>query len=170
VKFKKLLRAMCMVVVPIALITGLTSCVFPQDTHQTEKEAAVGIVHSTAVGLGALLEDIQDEDEQINLIRSFIDPIRFYDDQSGYFYVYNFDCINIAHAIQKNLPGENLYDYQDMKGKYVIRDLAAAAMNGGGFVTYHWMHPVTKKEEPKIGYVEPIPGTDYFIGTGVYTN
>ena len=100
-EFKKFLRAMCMVVVCIALITGLTSCVVPQDTHQTEKEVAVGIVHSTAVGLGALLEDIQDEDEQINLIRSFIDPIRFYDDQSGYFYVYNFDCINIAHAIQK---------------------------------------------------------------------
>jgi signal transduction histidine kinase len=49
--------------------------------------------------------------------------------------------------------------------------LSAAAKNGGGFVEYYWVNPsaTTKDEQKKIGYVEPIPETNYFIGTGVYT-
>ncbi len=55
-----------------------------------------------------------------------------------------------------------------MRGLYVIRELSAAAQGGGGFVIYHWPHPETREEQEKVGYVEPIPGTDYFIGTGYY--
>jgi len=39
---------------------------------------------------------------------------------------------------------------------------------GGGFVEYYWVKPGIKGEHKKIGYVEPIPNTEYFIGTGVY--
>jgi hypothetical protein len=41
--------------------------------------------------------------------------IRFYPDNSGYFYVYDFSCKNIAHATQKDLQGKNLYDYKDAR-------------------------------------------------------
>jgi methyl-accepting chemotaxis protein len=49
--------------------------------------------------------------------------------------------------------------------------LEAAFKNGGGFVEYSWVNPsaTTNDEQKKIGYVEPIPGTNYFIGSGVYT-
>jgi signal transduction histidine kinase len=52
----------------------------------------------------------------------------------------------------------------------VIRLLSDAARNGGGFVEYYWVNPAATAggEQKKIGYVEPIPGTNYFIGTGVY--
>jgi signal transduction histidine kinase len=135
-----------------------------------EKQTAVAVVHSAATGLGAVLKDYPAETDRINFIRSYIDPIRFYPDQSGYFYVYNLDCVNIAHATQKDLQGQNLHNYQDSRGNYVIRLLSAAAKNGGGFVEYYWVNPsaANKGEQKKIGYVEPIPGTDYFIGTGVY--
>ena len=138
---------------------------------ESEKQTAQAVVHSSAVGLGAVLNNDQSETDRINFIRAYIDPVRFYPDQSGYFYVYDFDCVNIAHATQKNLQGQNLYNYEDSKGNYVIRMLAAAAKNGGGFVEYYWVNPsaATKDEQKKIGYVEPIPGTNYFIGTGVYT-
>jgi signal transduction histidine kinase len=120
------------------------------------------------VGLGAICTDQDGAEQCVSLIREFIDPVRFYPDQSGYFYVYDFDCVNIAHATQKDLVGKNLYDYQDCKGKYVIRELAAMAKKGGGFISYHWVKPGSEGEQLKLGYVEPIPGTDYFIGTGVY--
>jgi signal transduction histidine kinase len=132
------------------------------------KETARTITHGVAVGLGDVLKTIKEERERINLIRTFIGPVRFYSDQSGYFYVYDFKCVNIAHAMQKDLVGKNLYDYKDGKGKYVIRELSAAAKKGGGFVEYFWVKPGSKGEVRKLGYVEAIPGTDYFIGTGVY--
>ena len=102
------------------------------------------------------------------MIRAFIAPIRFYPDKSGYFYVYDFNCINIAHATQKNLPGKNLKNHQDTRKNFVIRELCAAAKKGGGFVEYYWVKPGEKGEHRKLGYVEAIPNTPYFIGTGVY--
>lgn len=137
----------------------------------SEKQTAQAVVHSAAVGLGGILAGYDDESAGIQIIRDYIEGVRFYPDQSGYFYVYNFACVNIAHATQKNLVGQNLYDYQDSRGNYVIRLLSAAAQGGGGFVEYYWVSPsdITGAEQQKIGYVEPIPGTDYFIGTGVYT-
>ncbi|HOW57858.1 MAG TPA: cache domain-containing protein [Smithellaceae bacterium] len=135
---------------------------------ECQKNIARTIVRAAADGLGGILKNVADEKERIALIRSYISPIRFYPDKSGYFYVYNYDCVNIAHATQSELPGENLYDHKDVRGSYVIRQLSAAAKKGGGFVEYYWVKPGVKKELRKLGYVEPIPGTDYFIGSGVY--
>jgi hypothetical protein len=138
---------------------------------ESERQTAVAVVHSSAVGLGTVLKNYQSETDRITFLRAYIDPIRFYTDQTGYFYIYDFDCVNIAHATQKDLQGQNLYNYQDSKGNFVIRELAAAAKNGGGFVEYYWVNPSSTSagEQRKVGYVEPILGTNYFIGTGVYT-
>jgi len=132
------------------------------------KKIAVAVVHSSAVGLSETLKNIPDSATGVQFIRTYIDSIRFYDDRSGYFYVYNYQCTNIAHATQKDLQGKNLLDYQDSRGNYVIRLLSAAAQQGGGFVEYYWIKPGAEGEKLKIGYVEPIKGTNYFIGSGVY--
>jgi len=145
---------------------------FAQTNYKTsiecDKDIAKTIVHATASGLGEILKDVKTEKKRIALIRSFVSPIRFYPDNSGYFYVYDFNCVNIAHATQKDLQGKNLYDHKDAKGGYDIRALTAAAKNGGGFVDYYWLKPGSKGEQKKLGYVERIPGTNYYIGTGVY--
>jgi signal transduction histidine kinase len=135
---------------------------------ECDKEIAKTIVHATASGLGEVLKDVKTEDKRVALIRAFISPMRFYRDNSGYFYAYDFNGVNIVLATQKDLQGKNLYDHKDTKGKYVIRELIAAAKKGGGFVEYYWLKPGAKDEQKKLGYVEGIPGTNYFIGTGVY--
>jgi signal transduction histidine kinase len=136
----------------------------------SDKLAAVAVVHSTAVGLSAVLKNYQGETERTNFIRAYIDQIRFYPDQSGYLFVDNYDCLSIALPNPKELEGHDLYNYQDSKGNYVTRNLAAAARNGGGFVEYYLVKPgsTSSAEQKKISYVEPIPGTNYFIGAGVY--
>lgn len=139
-----------------------------QEVLEANKKMAVTVVHASAVGLAEILRPLPDSASKVQMIRLYIDSIRFYDDRSGYFYVYNYQCINIAHATQKDLEGQNLYDYQDIKGKYVIRELSAAAKTGGGFVEYYWIKPGETGEKLKIGYVEPIAGTNFFIGSGVY--
>lgn len=138
------------------------------DSLAWNKKIAVAVIHAEAESLGQLLKNIPNKTDQINLIRTAIDSVRFYDDKSGYFYVYDYYCVNIAHATQKALLDSNLYNHQDSHGKYVIRELSAAAANGGGFVEFYWLKPGTTGEKRKMGYVEPIPGSAYFIGTGVY--
>ena len=169
---KSNLKLLLVILIVLSSLTlGLVSCREPDTTMSNEESnnrIAKATVHVAAVGLGEMLKGVTDENQRVELVRNFIDPIRFFDDQSGYFYVYYYNCVNLAHAIDKTLPGKDLTDYQDMKGKFVIRELSAEAKKGGGFVTFYWPHPQTKEEQKKIGYVEPIPGTDYFIGAGYY--
>ena len=138
------------------------------DSLSWYKKIAITAVHNHASMLGNLLKDIYTEQDKIVLVRKSIDSVRFYDDKSGYFYVYNFSCVNIAHATQKNLQDSNLYNHTDIKGNFVVRLLSEAAQKGGGFVEFYWIKPGTTGEKKKLGYVEPIPNTNYFIGTGVY--
>ncbi len=151
-----------------ALLLNCVLAFAASDEFTYDQDIAIQRVSTAAIGLSGIARDFGDNEEFIDMIRSFVDPIRFYPDKSGYFYVYGYDCVNIAHPTQPDLVGKDLYDYQDSKGAYVIRELAAAAKNGGGFVEYYWVKPGEQGEHKKVGYVEPIPNTDYFIGTGVY--
>ena len=83
--------------------------------------------------------------------------------------MYDFNCVNVAHGTQKNLQGQNLFDYQDSKGNYVIRGLMdVVKSSGSGYYDYYWNNPVSGLEEPKKAFVYKLPGIDYFIGSGVY--
>lgn len=143
--------------------------------YYTRNSASLIIVENAvaamAKGLGAGMEPYTDSLDKVSLCRSFIDHIRFFDDQSGYFFIYDYNCYNIAHGTQKDLQGENLYNYQDSRGNYVIRDLARIVKQDGyGYYEYWWNNPVTGLEESKIAMVYAIPGINYFIGSGIYLN
>jgi signal transduction histidine kinase len=156
------------ILILVFVLSQIISCHQKVQTISNYEEIAKIAVHNTAVGLGAVLGKMDNVLDQIALMQEFITPIRFYPDETGYFYIYNYDCVNLAHATQKNLQGKDLTEFQDEKGKYVIQELSAVAKKGGGYVEYYWVKPGETAEFKKMGYVEPIPGTEYFIGTGVY--
>ena len=171
---KTITRIMAVMALLLVLSLGAVSCddedplTMDLTLEVSNSRVVKAAVHTAAAGLGEMLAGIEDEEEQIAVIQKFIEPVRFFNDESGYFYAYRYNCVNVAHAIDKSLVGQDLTEYQDSQDMYVIQELSAAAAYGGGFVTFHWPHPETKEEQEKIGYVEPIPGTDFFIGTGYY--
>jgi signal transduction histidine kinase len=168
---KRICLLLGVLAVAAALAGGLMACGNKSTTLTVEESSnrvAAAATHVAAIGLGEILKGVGDETQRMDLVRKFIDPVRFFDDKSGYFYVYYYNCVNLAHAIDKTLPGKDLTNYKDMKGNLVIQLLSARAKAGGGIVIFYWPHPETRAEMKKIGYVEPIPGTDYFIGTGYY--
>ncbi len=162
------MRILLTTLVVLALVLPCGCNKSDEETLDWNKQIAIAYVHSYATAIGEAVLDMPDEAARIDYIRRAIDPIRFYPDSSGYFYVYTFDCVNIAHARQKDLQGQNLYDYTDSRGKFVIRELSAMAQTGGGYVEFYWIKPGDTGEKKKLGYVESIPNTDYFIGSGVY--
>jgi signal transduction histidine kinase len=111
------------------------------DNLSWNKQIAVAYVHSYATVISQAALKFQSDSSLIDFIRKSIDPISFYSDSSGYFYVYDYNCLNIAHARQKDLQGQNLYNYTDTKGKFVLRELADKAQSGGGYVEFHWIKP-----------------------------
>jgi signal transduction histidine kinase len=147
----------------------------PPATYYTPNEASMKIAEQATVAIssgigGAFSDYYSDSADRVEFARQIIDHVRFFDDQSGYFFIYDFNCHNVAHAIQKDLQGQDLFDYQDSKGNYVIRELLAVARNQakGGTYEYWWNNPVSGIEEPKLAFVIKIPGIDYFIGSGIY--
>ncbi len=156
------------ILILICVMMQIFGCQQKVETVSNYEEIAKIAVHNSAIGLGAIIQNMDLIVDQIKLMEEFITPIRFYPDETGYFYIYNYDCENVAHATQKDLQGKDLTNFQDENGKYVIQELSAAAQKGGGYVEYYWVKPGEAKESRKLGYVEPIPGTEFFIGTGVY--
>lgn len=146
---------------------------YDPDYYYTNEEAAMAIVEnstkSMAQGISGGFELMADSLDKVQFCREFIDHIRFFDNHSGYFFIYDYSCVNVAHGTQKDLQGQDLYDYQDSHGNYVIRGLLEVVQSdGSGYYEYYWNNPVTGNEESKTAFVYKIPGIDYFIGSGVY--
>lgn len=131
-----------------------------------QKEKIQVASHTAALTVAAALEGVTDNDQQIEIIRKLIDKIRFEKDSSGYYFVYrNTTCV--ALPPNKSLHGKDLGDLKDKNAVYLVRELRDVAKKGGGFVEYIWPKPESG-DVPKLGYAESIPGTDMWIGTGVY--
>nr|WP_319495014.1 methyl-accepting chemotaxis protein [uncultured Desulfobacter sp.] len=95
-----------------------------------------------------------------------IDDIRFEEDKSGYFFIYQ-ETTNVALPPKKEIQGKDLKNTKDANGVYLVKELRALSKKGGGFLTWIWPKPGAG-DVPKLGYAEMIPGTNFWIGTGVY--
>jgi signal transduction histidine kinase len=87
-------------------------------------------------------------------------------------YVIAFDAAGtcLAHGVNEKLIGKNLIDMKDQSGKYFTKAIIDAGMApaGAGWTDYEWVHPVTKKLEPKSTYSIKLPGFDGVVGVGIY--
>nr|WP_321513998.1 methyl-accepting chemotaxis protein [uncultured Pseudodesulfovibrio sp.] len=133
---------------------------------QGEERKLQVATHSMAVSISEAIAETSDLDGKIEIIRKLVDKIRFEEDSSGYFFVYN-NTTNIALPTNHSLHGKDLKDLKDKNGIALVAELNKKAHDGGGFVEYIWPKP-EKGDQPKLSYAELIPGTDMWIGTGVY--
>jgi len=99
-------------------------------------------------------------------VQNELKKVRF--GKAGYYFSYDTSGRNVAHPIKPKMQGQDRMSSQDVKGTSYIKDLTAGAKKGGGFVTYWFPKPGEKEPSPKLGYAEMVPGTDFWIGTGVY--
>ncbi len=88
--------------------------------------------------------------------------------KDGYFFVYDYNGINIVHPRKPQLEGENLIDFQDDNGKYLIQELIAKAKSGGGYTRYLWDKPSGGKSVEKLSYSIGLDKWQWMIGTGIY--
>ncbi len=133
---------------------------------QGHKEKLQVAVHSMAVGLGSLVSGIEGQSAKLDAIKLATKDIRFEEDQSGYFFVYKGTTAVSVPAKTSN-EGKDLASVKDKDGVYFVRDLHEGAKAGGRFLVWTFPKP-NAGEQPKLGYSEMIPGTDFWIGTGVY--
>ncbi|MCB2145601.1 MAG: methyl-accepting chemotaxis protein [Deltaproteobacteria bacterium] len=122
--------------------------------------------HSAALMAEAATSGVNDHEQVKTIIRDLVDKIIYEKDRSGYFFVYE-GTVAVAFPVKKESVGKDLGGVTDKNGKKVIQELRDAANAGGGFVQYSWPKPGAG-DQPKLSYAEMIPGTQMWIGTGVY--
>ncbi|MFO1447839.1 MAG: methyl-accepting chemotaxis protein [Opitutaceae bacterium] len=119
-----------------------------------------------AESLSTAIAGVADPAAQVAVIRKAIADLRFEEDKSGYFFVYEGTTVRILGP-SPALEGKDLSDKVDTHGVPFIRELASAAAKGGGFVHYVFPKPGSG-DQPKISFATPIKGAAFWIGTGVY--
>lgn len=127
-------------------------------------------VETIATLYGEVLSDVSDDKDKLQKLRELNNPVNFLENKSGYFFVYDKEGVNLSFPIKQELQGKNLINLQDRDGVRVIEELRNKAVNGGGFVQYMWQKKgfPSDKKFPKLSYSTMIPGTEWWIGAGVY--
>ena len=138
--------------------------IMTEDARDKIMVLTLSVMNSVAAGI----KDVPDPDERIAVIKKLVYDIRFEADQSGYMFVYQ-GTTNRVMPPKPSLEGTDLGELKDPNGLFLIRELRDAAAKGGGFVEYIFDKP-GKGVQPKVSYATMIPGTDMWIGTGVYVD
>ncbi len=90
--------------------------------------------------------------------------------KDSYVFLMNLDGKMLAHPMQPELTKLNhcllITDPTDKALFVSFVNLARTV--GHGWVEYMWPKPGKKDPSKKITYIYRVPGTDYFVGAGVY--
>ena len=130
------------------------------------QKAKIGVATKTAAEtLGQLLQNTP-KDEQLNFLRKAIATFRYEEDNSGYLFIAEGNTL-VAHPINAALNGKDMSDVKDNGNVYYVKEMEQKAKQGGGFVQYVFPKP-GKGDQPKLSYAIYIPGTPYWVGTGIY--
>jgi cytochrome c len=80
----------------------------------------------------------------------------------------DFNGVALANPMFPKLAGQNHLELKDANGKFFIKEFIETARKGGGWVTFAWTNPATKKVQAKKAWVQRVEGTDMYTQCGVF--
>jgi len=95
-------------------------------------------------------------------------PLRYQGDE--YFFVYDYDGINIMHPTRPERQGKNFIDSKDADGKNYIRGLISGARTGRGMEFYKFPRAGSDIPVPKVSVTMAYEPWKMVVGTGVYVD
>lgn len=122
------------------------------------------------IGGGTYLESTEKKLKQQAL--KSIGSVRYGEDNSGYFFIFDSKGICLLHPVKPSLVGKNMYNVKDKKGNYFIQYIinAADSSDKGGFFEYFWSKPGAEEAVAKLSFSKKLKGWGWYIGTGIYTD
>lgn len=89
--------------------------------------------------------------------------------KEGYFWADTVDGVNVVLYGSK-IEGTSRWNYQDMKGKYIVQEIIRVALQGGGYSDYYFAKEGESNPQPKRAYSFLYKPFQWVIGTGIYNN
>ena len=139
--------------------------------YENELKTIMSIAHQTSMAIYETQKAKGIPDEKIKeAILDKFDELRFFDDKSGYIFVYEMDGTNVLLPTNKALKGKNMMDIKDSKGKLFLKEMIETAKKGGGIVSYEF--PKVKDGQPflKFSYSMSFTPYNWMMGTGIYVD
>ncbi|MFW9619640.1 MAG: methyl-accepting chemotaxis protein [Sulfurospirillum sp.] len=139
--------------------------------HENELKNIMDIMKQTAESIYKTqkAKGISDEKIQEAILDKFND-LRFFNDKSGYIFVYAYDGTNVLMPTNKALQGQNFMGLKDSNGVFLIKELIEAAKKGGGLVKYYFPKTKDGKPFPKFSYSLSFEPYNWMMGTGIYVD
>ena len=110
-----------------------------------------------------------DQTVVIKELKHTLRKIRFYDNGSGYFYIFDLKGNSILHPIFQQIEGTNVLKVQDVQGKYVVKDIIEELKHkDSGFDTWYWQKNKQSQPIKKLGFYKKYAPLNLYIGTGKY--
>lgn len=107
-------------------------------------------------------------EEAKELAANLVRELRYKD--GGYFWIDTIEGDNIV-LLGNDTEGTNRLDSKDVNGKFLIKELIAAAQNpDGGYVDYAFPKEGATEASPKRGYAKLFEKYGWVVGTGNYTD
>ncbi|MEC7547845.1 MAG: methyl-accepting chemotaxis protein [Pseudomonadota bacterium] len=132
---------------------------------EQKKLHLASLVESQATQLGQFLANGGTQREGL----SAISGARYQSNE--YFFVLNTQLVMQSHPFKPSLNGTSVSKIRDPDGVYLFREMKKAVEGGEtGFVEYKWPRGSDSEPVSKLTAVTPVPGTDLFLGTGIYTD
>ena len=101
----------------------LDKVVYPSFEHQIlngHKSSLKSLVETQTASLAEKLKVQKTREEKIDALIKETDPIRFFDDNSGYFFTYDLSGIRLNVPINKADNGKNLLGLKDKRGNLFV--------------------------------------------------
>jgi signal transduction histidine kinase len=114
-------------------------------------------------------KDIESKEKIINRIKDSLRNYRF-NQNRGYFYIYEKTGKNIMLPSQPYMESEDFWNHQDLKGSFIIQDMVhLLEKESEPFYEWYWYKPGDNtSQRKKIGVVKEFKPYELFIGTGEY--
>lgn len=102
-------------------------------------------------------------------IKSKLRDTRFFNDLSGYYYIFDMHGTCVMHGVNKELEGQNFFNVQDGDERYFIQNAINRFQTEEAFAsTWRWKNPKDDTYRKKIGYQKRFEPLGIFIGSGRY--
>jgi len=88
--------------------------------------------------------------------------------QDGYFFVFDYDGVNLVAPRKTQLIGRDWSGLRDAGGVEITDELIRLARAGGGYHSFAWPKPSTGETATMLAYVNGLQDWRWVIGTGVF--
>ncbi len=174
----KLLRLFLMpiFIITLFIIKSCTNCNCPTPADplvsQYNLDKSLVEINTSNASTGfetVFTKTISDSTERADFSQAFVDAARFYDDESGYFFIETLNDAWVVAHINHDLIGTSRINIEDENGKLFIQEMVETVIyTGYGYVEYYRKNPSTALIERKMSFVTSISSAEWFIGTGFY--